>query len=288
MSQLAEEIDGIMEASPLTIGGTAQRHLKTMTAGLDSSDDRRTAKGVAGVLAMLASAVSHADRYAFHGLSSAEAKPWKDLARALWRLNKDAEKLSQRPRRVSPHPADAGAVHEDQWSAMAARQKKAKAAREKKLGKRIKSVHHSKLKVGDRIYYGQSIATIKKIGAHNSGSLRFTLDLDAPRHGGPIITNLGLDPSYFGIVESDESGDLEEASELDPSELPMRKQKELKAITKAVGNARVSMVFGGIYGYVVNLSGAEDRLSRANLAALTAIKGFRWVEFGRSDMSVGF
>jgi len=84
-------------------------------------------------------------------------------------------------------------------------------------------------------------------------------------------------------------GELSEASEVDIGELSLRKQKELKAIGKALG-LHPDMIFDGIHGYVVNMSPSHgsNRFSRAQLAAVLAVKSVRWLEDNGGDVSVGF
>jgi hypothetical protein len=104
--------------------------------------------------------------------------------------------------------APAGLMGEDAWRAAAARQKRMRADAEKKLGKAIKTVHHDKLKVGDRIHYGVSVMTIKKVEKGEYGR-RITL---SGTGGTNIVTELGLDANYLGIVEDVDA--LDEAQDL--------------------------------------------------------------------------
>lgn len=89
---------GMSEASPGTIKSQSQKHLDQINQGQGNSDDRGTAQGIAGMLAMLATvATDMANPY--HGLNRDEAMGWKQLAMDLWNLHNRATTLSRRPRR---------------------------------------------------------------------------------------------------------------------------------------------------------------------------------------------
>jgi hypothetical protein len=83
---------------------------------------------------------------------------------------------------------------------------------------------------------------------------------------------------------------LNEASEIQLTDLQPTQQKQIKAFEQLLGG-RVDSIFDGIHGYVVDIkiNGAHGvyRFDGDDLKKLLALK-IRWVESDRDVISIGF
>ena len=81
---------------------------------------------------------------------------------------------------------------------------------------------------------------------------------------------------------------LKEASEVELSEIPIAKAKQVMAYTKFFGG-KVITIWHGIHGYIVDIQMSQPnwRLDPSDLRDLISLK-IRWIEFDNKTVSIGF
>ena len=89
-------------------------------------------------------------------------------------------------------------------------------------------------------------------------------------------------------------GQLVEASEIEPSELPKEHQNYVAAIERAVPKCKLGQAWDGIHGIILNFDikghvggGPSIRMTKDVMDIITKFSSMRWLELGKDEMTIG-